>query len=256
MAVLTSDRAGEAEQRPVGAPVDAAPARRPDDRELFGRTVTLEPVAADRHAADLWRSFADSDAAGRLWTYMAYGPFAGLGAFTAWVEKGEAARDPRFYAIVPRATAKPAGMAAYMRITPEHRVIEIGNIWFAPALQKTREATDAIFVLMRHAFDELGYRRLEWKCDALNAASRRAAVRLGFTFEGVFRRHMIIKGRNRDTAWYAITDADWPRLRAAFEAWLGDDNFDAAGRQRKPLAAFIKPGAKPQPRRVAARKPR
>jgi RimJ/RimL family protein N-acetyltransferase len=130
-------------------------------------------------------------------------------------------------------------MASLMRITPEHGVIEIGHIWLAPHLQHTREATDALFVLMRHVMDELGYRRLEWKCDALNAASRRAALRLGFTFEGIFRQHMVVKGRNRDTAWYAILDKDWPRLRPAFQAWLSDDNCDAQGRQRKPLAAFM-----------------
>ncbi|MFW6076242.1 MAG: GNAT family N-acetyltransferase [Hyphomicrobiales bacterium] len=224
--------------RPVGEPVDKVPARLPDERALFGGSVTIEPVSQARHGADLWQSFADSDPDGRLWTYMGYGPFAGQAAFRQWLAACEASTDPRFYAVVPRGTGRAAGMASLMRITPEHGVIEIGNIWFAPRLQQTREATDALFVMMRHALDELGYRRLEWKCDALNAASRRAALRLGFTFEGIFRQHMVVKGRNRDTAWFAILDRDWPPLRAAFQAWLSDDNFDAEGRQRKALSAF------------------
>ena len=223
----------------IARPVGNVPAREPDDRALFGRWTTLEPVSEARHGGDLWQSFATSDPDGHLWTYMGYGPFAGEAAFRKWLAGCEASRDPRFYAVVPRDSAKAAGMASLMRITPEHGVIEIGHIWLSPRLKQTREATDALFVMMRHAMDELGYRRLEWKCDALNAASRRAALRLGFTFEGVFRQHMVVKGRNRDTAWFAILDSEWPRLRAAFQAWLGDDNFDAQGRQRKALAAFM-----------------
>jgi RimJ/RimL family protein N-acetyltransferase len=227
------------EARPVGEPVDKVPARRPDDRALFGRWTTIEPVSEARHGGDLWQSFADSDPQGRLWTYMGYGPFPSEAEFRQWLVEREASRDPRFYAVVPRSSGKASGMASLMRITPEHGVIEIGHIWLSPRLKKTREATDALFVLMRHVMDELGYRRLEWKCDALNAASRRAALRLGFTFEGIFRQHMVVKGRNRDTAWFAILDKDWPRLRSAFQAWLSDDNFDADGRQRKAIAAFM-----------------
>lgn len=243
---LTSDRPTEAadSEPPVGEPVAPRPIRLPDDRLLFGRWVTVEPLAVARHSFDLWQSFADSDPQGRLWTYMAYGPFVSYQVFRDWLAERQASSDPRSYAIVPRATGKASGMAALMRMTPAHGTIEIGNIWLAPRLQKTREATEAIFVLMRHAFDELGYRRVEWKCDALNEASRRAALRLGFSFEGVFRQHMIVKGRNRDTAWYAIIDKDWPPLRAAFQAWLRDDNFDAGGRQRAPLSSFIKPTEK------------
>lgn len=236
MAKASKSEVGDA--LPVGEPVDKVPARRPDDRALFGRWTTIEPVSVARHAGDLWRSFADSDQ-GPLWTYMGYGPFPSEAVFRRWLGEREASQDPRFYAIVPRGTGKAAGMASLMRITPEHGVIEIGHVWLSPGLQHTREATDALFVLMRHVMDELGYRRLEWKCDALNAASRRAALRLGFTFEGIFRQHMVVKGRNRDTAWYAILDKHWPRLRAAFQAWLGDDNFDADGRQCKPLAVFM-----------------
>jgi RimJ/RimL family protein N-acetyltransferase len=247
---------------PVGEAVEPGPARSPDERALFGRWVTIEPVSEARHGGDLWQSFAHSDRGGRLWTYMAYGPFTSEAVFRRWLAEQEASRDPRFYAIVPRGPAqlagKAAGMAALMRITPAHRVIEIGNIWFAPLLQQTREATDALFVLMRHALDELGYRRLEWKCDSLNAPSRRAALRLGFTFEGIFRQHMIIKNRNRDTAWYAILDKEWPALRTAYQAWLHDDNFDSEGRQRKPLSGFMAPQRKAEPRRkrVAARQAR
>ena len=230
------------EARPIGEPVANVPARRPDDRALFGRWTTIEPVSEARHGHDLWRSFADSDPDGKLWTYMGYGPFAGEAVFRQWLTEREASVDPHFYAVVPREQGKPAGMASLMRITPEHGVIEIGHIWLSPGLQRTREATDALFTLMRHALDELGYRRLEWKCDALNAASRRSALRLGFTFEGIFRQHMVIKGRNRDTAWFAILDKEWPRLRAAFQAWLSDGNFDAGGRQQKSLAALMEEG--------------
>jgi RimJ/RimL family protein N-acetyltransferase len=144
--------------------------------------------------------------------------------------------DPLFYAIVDRAAGAARGMASFLRMEPQHGVIEIGHIWFAPALQRTRQATEAIFVLARHAFDDLGYRRLEWKCDSLNAPSRKAAERFGFVFEGVFRQHMVVKGRNRDTAWYSMTDGEWPARRAAFEAWLAPDNFSAGGAQRRSLA--------------------
>jgi RimJ/RimL family protein N-acetyltransferase len=227
------------ESRPVGGPVDKVPARVPDGRALFGRFVTMEPVSDARHGADLWRSFADSDPEGRLWTYLGYGPFAGEAEFRRWLGERQASLDPLFYAAVPRDSGKASGMASFLRITPEHGVIEIGHIWLSPGLQQTREATDALFVMMRHAMDELGYRRLEWKCDALNAPSRRAALRLGFTFEGIFRQHMVVKGGNRDTAWYSFLDTEWPRLRAAFQAWLGDDNFDRQGRQHKTLSALM-----------------
>jgi RimJ/RimL family protein N-acetyltransferase len=170
---------------------------------------------------------------------MAYGPFLEEQAFALWLAEKEKSRDPWFYALVPRG-AEAAGMASFLRADPANGVIEIGNIWLAPALQKTRAATEAIFLLMRHAFEELGVRRLEWKCDALNAPSRRAADRFGFTFEGVFRQHMVIKGRNRDTAWYAITDAEWPEIRHAFEGWLAPENFSSDGTEKAKLRV---PGA-------------
>jgi RimJ/RimL family protein N-acetyltransferase len=147
--------------------------------------------------------------------------------------------DPLFFTLVPLAGERPSGIASYLRITPQFGVIEIGHIWFGKAMQRTIAATESIYLLARRAFDELGYRRLEWKCDALNAASRRAAERFGFTFEGVFRNHMLVKGRNRDTAWYAIIHEDWPGIREGFERWLDPGNFDSSGRQRQRLAEEI-----------------
>ena len=226
--------------RPVGPPVEPLPPGLvPDGRSLFGATVTLERLDAARHGQQLWDSFDGKDPDGDLWTYMAFGPFAGFAEFQNWLGAREKDCDPYFYAIVERAGGAAAGMAALMRVVPQHGNIELGSIWLAPGLQRTRAATEALYVLMRHALDELGNRRLEWKCDALNGPSRAAALRLGFQFEGIFRQHLIIKGRNRDTAWYAITDEDWQVLRPAFQGWLRDDNFDEAGRQKKPLAAFI-----------------
>ena len=171
----------------------------------------------------------------RIWTYLFDGPYDDLGSFRAALEAAAPMDDPLRYAIVRQ--GRPEGMASYMRITPEHGVIEIGNIWFGTPMQRTTAATEAIYLLASNALDTLGYRRLEWKCNALNAPSRYAADRFGFVFEGVFEQHMVVKGRNRDTAWYAITDERWPAVRAAFEAWLSPSNFDADGRQRAPLSA-------------------
>lgn len=223
-------------ERPVGEIVDPLPpGLSPDLRPLYGRWMRLEALSAARHGADLFNSFFASDPEGRIWTYLGYGPFPGLPAFQAWLAEREASRDPWFYAYIRKDTAKAAGMGAFMRLDANNGVIEIGHIWMSPALQKTREATDAIYLMMRHAFDELGVRRLEWKCDALNAPSRRAAERFGFIFEGVFRQHMIVKDRNRDTAWYSIIHKEWPPIRKAFQDWLKDANFDAEGKQKKAL---------------------
>lgn len=169
-----------------------------------------------------------------LWTYMSYGPLdtpTKLAQFYAGFED-----EPFFYVLCPLPEERPAGVASYLNITPEHGRIEIGHIWFGPALQRTRAATEAIYLLATHAFDELGYRRLEWLCNSLNERSRGAAARFGFTLEGVFRQHMVAKGRNRDTACFSITDGEWPQLRARFERWLDDANFDESGRQRQPLS--------------------
>lgn len=208
-------------------------ARPPEGGPLEGDLVRLEPVHPARHARDL---FEASHRADGIWTYLAYGPFDTLASFTTWLEARAASKDPLFYALVDRQAGVARGMASYMRIAPADGVIEIGHIWFAPPLQRTRQATEAIFLLARHAFDDLGYRRLEWKCDSLNAPSRRAAERFGFTYEGVFRQHMVIKDRNRDTAWFSIIDSEWPSRRAAFEQWLAPSNFDLAGQQRRTLA--------------------
>ena len=213
--------------------LDWKPARLPQRVPLEGETVVLEPVDSKRHAIAL---FTSSSAAPELWQHVAYGPFEDQRAFSKWLDERAATDDPLFYAIVDRAAGGARGMASYLRMEPQHGVIEIGHIWFAPALQRTRQATEAIFLLARHAFDDLGYRRLEWKCDSLNTASRRAAERFGFVFECVFRQHMVVKGRNRDTAWYSMTDVEWPSRRAAFEAWLAPDNFNSEGVQRRSLA--------------------
>lgn len=228
----------KAPDRPVGPKVDPLPAgTRPDGRPLFGRYVLLEHVSPVKHGRDLYNSFAQSDPEGDLWTYMAYGPFDNFEEFNAWLGAREASVDPFFYAYVPKTSGKASGMGSFMRQDVANGVIEIGNIWLSPGMQRTREATESIYLMMRHGFEDLGVRRLEWKCDALNAASRRSAERFGFTFEGIFRQHYIVKGRNRDTAWYCMIDSEWRRARQAFEKWLDDANFDAAGRQRSKLKA-------------------
>ena len=192
----------------------------------------LEPVDVAAHAESLYRLSHARPEDAVLWTYLAYGPFADQGAFERWLAERSRSEDPLFFALIEQASGQASGMASYLNIVPAHGCIEIGHIWFAPPLQKTRGATEAIFLMMRQVFDDLGYRRLEWKCDALNAASRRAARRFGFTYEGTFRQHMVVKGRNRDTAWFAMLDREWPGICAAFERWLAPENFDAAGRQR------------------------
>jgi RimJ/RimL family protein N-acetyltransferase len=221
---------------PLGPLVDAAPARRPERVVLEGRFVDLEPLDAARHGESLWEA---TQGAGRdnLWTYLFDGPFASIEALRDNLARKSASADPLFWAIVDRTSRQALGHAGLMRIEPAHRVIEVGNILYAPALQRRPGATEAMALLARHIFDDLGYRRYEWKCNALNAPSRAAALRLGFSFEGSFRQHMIVKGRNRDTAWFAMLDADWPRMREAFALWLDTGNFDAEGRQRRSLAA-------------------
>ncbi len=224
--------------RPVGPRVDPLlTGARPDLRPLHGRWVRLEHVNLEQHGEGLFHSVADNDPDGDVWTWMPNaGPFKNLEHFQTWLTDRAAARDPWFYAFVKRDGNAALGMGSFMRADPSNGVIEIGNIWMSPPLQRTRESTEAIYLMMRHAFDDLGVRRLEWKCDALNAPSRAAALRFGFHFEGIFRQHMIIKSRNRDTAWFAIIDKDWPGIRAGFEAWLSEDNFDVEGRQKQKLS--------------------
>jgi RimJ/RimL family protein N-acetyltransferase len=223
--------------QPIGFAVDGwTPRPRPPRTAMAGRTCRVEPLDPARHASDL---FAANRAAATAadWTYLAYGPFETLAEYRAWMERDCTGDDPLFHAVVDMASGRAQGVASYLRITPAVGVIEVGHINYAPALQRTVAATEAMFLMMARVFDELGYRRYEWKCDALNARSRRAALRLGFRFEGIFRQATIYKGRNRDTAWYAVTDREWPALREAFQRWLDPANFDAAGRQKESLAA-------------------
>ena len=218
--------------RPVGPIVSPLPSGKlPDLSPIHGRWMRLDPLNADRHVAELYESISGENADDGMWSYMAFGPFPTLENFTEWLKQRQALRDPWFYTLVNIQTGKAMGMGAFMRADPANGAIEIGNIWLAPSLQRTREGTEALYLMMRHAFDVLGVRRLEWKCDALNAPSRRAALRYGFTFEGIFRQHYIIKGRNRDTAWFSMIDKEWPKMRKGFEAWLSEDNFDAIGRE-------------------------
>jgi len=201
---------------------------------MEGRLVRIEPLDAARHGDHLFAAYA-LDADGRNWTYMPVGPFTERAAFDAWLAGAEASADPMFHAVVERSSGEAVGVASYLRIEPAPGVIEVGYISFSPRLQRSPAATEAMALMMARVFDELGYRRYEWKCDALNEPSRRAAVRLGFTFEGIFRQATVTKGRNRDTAWFSILDSEWPVAKAAFAAWLDPSNFDAAGRQVRRL---------------------
>ena len=219
--------------QPIGAPLDLTlPRPRPPRSPMQGRWCDVVPLDPDAHAAALYAAYS-ADTEGRIWTYLPTGPFADLAAYRAWMDKTCLTDDPLFHTILVK--GQPLGVASLMRIDPAHGVIEVGHINFSPALSRTRAATEAMFLMMSRAFDELGYRRYEWKCDALNAPSRSAALRLGFTYEGTFRQATTYKGRNRDTAWFAITDGDWPRLKAGFQAWLDPANFDANGQQRARL---------------------
>jgi len=226
--------------QPIGAalPEGWAPPPRPVRGVMEGRHVRLEPLLL-AHAEALHDANGE-DPEGQLWTYMGYGPFESLDAYRQWVGENTRDGDPMFYAVVRQEDGRPVGVSSYLRIAPTSGAIEVGNICYAPPLQRTVGATEAMYLMMRWVF-EAGYRRYEWKCDALNAPSRRAAQRLGFSFEGVFRQATVYKGRNRDTAWYAAIDAEWPALSEAYEAWLDPANFDAEGRQRQSLGALTRP---------------
>lgn len=224
--------------QPIGDALDhwQAPPRPP--REVIeGRWARLEPLDPDAHGAALFAANA-LDVDGRNWTYLSVGPFADLAGYDQWLRQVAPGQDPLFYTIVDRERQQPVGVASYLRIEPAAGAIEVGHINFSPLAQRTRAATDAMYQMMRHVF-ALGYRRYEWKCDALNAPSRRAAERFGFTYEGLFRQALVYKGRSRDTAWYSVIDCEFPALERAYRAWLEADNFDAAGQQRQRLADLI-----------------
>jgi RimJ/RimL family protein N-acetyltransferase len=207
---------------------------------LVGRHIRLEPLDPAVHAAELFAAGHGSDAALRIWDFLAYGPWPDRSAFTAYLRRQAATFDRVWYALrLQGVGAAACGMASYLDIHPEDGVIEIGGIWFAPGLQRTRAATEALFLMICHAMDDLHYRRMQWRCNALNTKSRAAARRLGFRFEGVFHNHLIFKGRNRDTAWYSILDDEWPEVRAIIAAWLDDANFDASGRALRSLGAMM-----------------
>lgn len=223
--------------QPLGAEVpNWSPPLRPGGVVLSGRFCRVEPLDPARHADDLFAADAlDTD--GRSWTYLPYGPFTSIDEYRAWVTDMAAGQDPCFYAIVDAATGRAVGVCSYLRIDPAAGSIEVGHLHFSPLLQGKPAATEAMFLMMQQAF-ALGYRRYEWKCNSLNAPSRRAALRLGFSYEGCFRQARIDRGRNRDTTWYSVIDSEWPALRALFEQWLAPDNFDAEGRQRVALSAL------------------
>ncbi len=223
---------------PVGFTLeDWSACERPPKTVIEGRYCRVEPIDPARHGADLHEANL-KDREGAIWTYLPYGPFASLDEYRAWIVSSCLGEDPLFHAILDKASGKAVGVASYLRIEPAVGVIEVGHINYAPELQKTAAATESMYLLMRRVFDELGYRRYEWKCDALNAGSRAAATRLGFQFEGIFRQATIYKGRNRDTAWFGITDQDWPDIRRRMEAWLDPANFDTEGRQKQSMSAF------------------
>ena len=223
----------------IGDPVDPRDVSPPSRSAIAGRTVTLVPLDPDAHAAGLLAATQGLGADPHMWDYLGYGPFTDLAEFTQSVHTFAASDDPLWYAIIGADAGKPLGAGSYLRIDTANRVIEIGHLLFGSAMQRSTAATETIYLLIRTAFD-LGYRRVEWKCNDLNERSKRAAIRFGFTYEGTFRQHMVIKGRNRDTAWFAITDSEWPAIRRAYESWLSPDNFDDQGHQRQKLDTSLR----------------
>ena len=228
-------------QRPLalGQEVAWSGAQRPGRAPLRGAHVLVRPVDAENDAEPLFAASHPPAGEEAMWTYLPDGPYESAEHLRRMLEWAAGTDDAVYFTLAPLPEERPLGMAAYLRITPEFGVIEIGHIWLSEGLRRTTAATEAIYLLARHVFDDLGYRRLEWKCNALNAASRRAAERFGFAFEGGFRKHQVVKGRNRDTAWYAITDEQWPSIGSGFRAWLVPENFDRAGRQLRALGELI-----------------
>ncbi len=232
-----SERRNKYDQ-PIGVAVAGWAERpRPSRQVLPGRHCRLEPIDVERHAADLFAAYMDAPD-DRDWTYLFAERPKSRGLFREYVTKLAKTDDPLHYTIVDAHTSKPVGTAALMRMDPNHGVIEVGAIAYSPRLKQTRAGTEAMYLLMRLVFADLGYRRYEWKCDSLNGPSRAAALRYGFTFEGIFRNAIVYKGRNRDTAWFSIIAQEWPRIRAAFDLWLDPGNFDGAGQQRRPLSSI------------------
>ncbi len=224
--------------QPIGAPLPQwTPRPAPPKTAIEGRFCRVEPLHPRHHAADLFAAYAE-DTEGRNWTYLPYGPFASLEVLREHLDARPGLDDPVVHAIIDQADGRAVGVASLMRIDQTAGVIEVGGISYSPRLQRRPAATEAMYLLMRRVFDELGYRRYEWKCDTLNAASRAAAQRLGFRYVGLFRQATVYRGRNRDTAWFSIIDSEWPALRSTFERWLAPENFDAAGRQRQSLASL------------------
>ena len=222
---------------PIGPNVDAAPAKLPRRSTMAGQYISLTPLDPHAHANALWENLRGPQNE-RLWLYLFDGPFRDRAQFDADLQEKAASADPLFFAVVDNASQLASGYASYLRLAPKDRCIEVGAILFSPALQRTRGATEAMYLMARHVFEDLGYRRYEWKCNALNQPSRRAALRLGFTFEGIFRQHMIIKGHNRDTAWFSMLDSEWPARKRSFERWLDPTNFDSQGRQKLSLSVL------------------
>ncbi len=224
--------------QPIGFAVpDWEPRPHPRGQTMQGRLCRVEPIDPDRHGAALARAFSHDD--GRNWTYMPYGPLQGEEAVRQWIQSTCLGDDPCFFSIIDLSTGEAVGVASFLRIDPALGVIEVGHIHFSPLIQGTPIATEAMFLMMELVFDGLGYRRYEWKCDAMNQPSRAAALRFGFVFEGVFRQATMYKGRNRDTAWYAIIDRDWLTVKAVYEVWLNPDNFDVDGQQQTRLSDLM-----------------
>ncbi len=206
----------------------------PNKALIKGDYCILQRLNQKLHSKELYTAF-QQDSSEQIWTYLPYGPFKNFEEFDLWVKEKEQSNDPLFYTILNTESNKAIGYISFMRIQPAHGVLEIGHVVFSPELQKTTAATEVIYVLLNYAFTELGYRRVEWKCDALNEKSGKAALRFGFTFEGIFRQALVYKNRNRDTAWYSIIDAEWPSIKAAYQNWLSPNNFDQNGKQIQPL---------------------
>jgi RimJ/RimL family protein N-acetyltransferase len=225
--------------QPVGPSVEPHPARRPERVTLKGRWITLAPLDPEKHAAALYEGSNGDATRESVWTYLFDGPYRSLDQFRANIELKARSADPLFFAVVDNSSGRAVGYQTLMRVDAANRVIEVGNIMYTPAMQRTAGATEAQYLFARYVFDELGYRRYEWKCNDLNAPSKRAARRFGFSFEGAFRQHMIVKGRNRDTAWFAMLDGEWPARKAAYERWLAPDNFDRQGRQKTNLSQLM-----------------